>query len=472
MSDAATNLNFAESDDAERIPLGLPEQDAEMTPKEPSSEEKHGSREKTLAASIATSFERIRAEFMGRLGNPEEGMAESASWFPEMNAGRSAPPVDESDPAPRAPEEEPQAVSSDPLWRRYKLATSASVIALAVAAISAVALWPNGGALERTAREKGVDTSLIAPASKLAAVPLHERVEPPVIEIPAASPPQKVAEEVESFWASGAEKDRDKPAIASSQLAPLPAPSAPATVDEIGVRASATAVEPPKPANARASEKPIIERQPARAISAVPSAPTLAGEPIAKASEEPSRRGASIPLEPVMKAEEKAHEQETRLYSMITELSTLVRRTREEVAALQESDKRTARAIDAKLTDFERRLNLGEAQRALDAAKAVSTAPKEAPPSAPPAPNGATKGLVAASLTTRAEPASVSPGARYRVQAASPGLAMLSEIDRSGEEAAPLQVAVGASVPGYGRVTKISQRGTEWVVLTEKGPIR
>jgi hypothetical protein len=75
-------------------------------------------------------------------------------------------------------------------------------------------------------------------------------------------------------------------------------------------------------------------------------------------------------------------------------------------------------------------------------------------------------------LSTQSEADVFAPPARYRVQAASPGLAMLSELDRSGEEVAPLQIAVGAHVPGYGRVTKISQRGTEWVVQTEKGPIR
>jgi len=31
---------------------------------------------------------------------------------------------------------------------------------------------------------------------------------------------------------------------------------------------------------------------------------------------------------------------------------------------------------------------------------------------------------------------------------------------------------VGGQVPGYGRVTKIAQRGLAWVVETEKGEIR
>jgi len=61
---------------------------------------------------------------------------------------------------------------------------------------------------------------------------------------------------------------------------------------------------------------------------------------------------------------------------------------------------------------------------------------------------------------------------RYRVQAASPGLAMLADMDRSGEESKPIQVSVGGQLPGFGRVIKISQHGTSWVVQTEKGAIQ
>jgi hypothetical protein len=60
----------------------------------------------------------------------------------------------------------------------------------------------------------------------------------------------------------------------------------------------------------------------------------------------------------------------------------------------------------------------------------------------------------------------------YRVQAASPGLALLAQVDRGGGEGAQIQVAVGDSVPDYGRVKSISQKGTAWVVTTEHGPIQ
>lgn len=171
--------------------------------------------------------------------------------------------------------------------------------------------------------------------------------------------------------------------------------------------------------------------------------------------------------------------QETQLLAMITEVSSLVRKTRAELATLTEVETKSRASVEGKLEDFERRLNLSEARRALDEAKDVSVAPPASPQAqpAPPAPapagkakGGPQKGVATASMQTDGAVSTTPP--RYRVQAASPGLAMLAEVERSGEESAPLQVAVGGEVPGYGRVTKISQRGSEWVVQTEKGPIQ
>jgi hypothetical protein len=58
------------------------------------------------------------------------------------------------------------------------------------------------------------------------------------------------------------------------------------------------------------------------------------------------------------------------------------------------------------------------------------------------------------------------------VQAASPGLALLAEVERGGGEGAQIQVVVGDTIPGYGRVKDISQRGTTWSVTTENGAIQ
>jgi hypothetical protein len=60
----------------------------------------------------------------------------------------------------------------------------------------------------------------------------------------------------------------------------------------------------------------------------------------------------------------------------------------------------------------------------------------------------------------------------YRVQAASPGLALLAQVDRGGGDGAQMQVVVGDTVPEYGRVKSIAQKGTAWVVTTEHGAIQ
>jgi hypothetical protein len=63
-------------------------------------------------------------------------------------------------------------------------------------------------------------------------------------------------------------------------------------------------------------------------------------------------------------------------------------------------------------------------------------------------------------------------GKSYRVQAASPGLALLAEVERGGGEGAQMQVIVGDTIPEYGRVKSIAQKGTAWVVTTEHGQIQ
>jgi hypothetical protein len=60
---------------------------------------------------------------------------------------------------------------------------------------------------------------------------------------------------------------------------------------------------------------------------------------------------------------------------------------------------------------------------------------------------------------------------RYRVQAASPGLALLAEVARGGGDGAQIQVTVGDVIPGWGKVKSVAQRGMSWVVSTEHGVI-
>jgi hypothetical protein len=49
---------------------------------------------------------------------------------------------------------------------------------------------------------------------------------------------------------------------------------------------------------------------------------------------------------------------------------------------------------------------------------------------------------------------------------------MLAVTDPGPDGAGPLQIEVGGTVPGYGKVKAIAQHGTTWVVQTEHGAIQ
>ncbi|HEY5205736.1 MAG TPA: hypothetical protein VIJ63_14200, partial [Roseiarcus sp.] len=70
----------------------------------------------------------------------------------------------------------------------------------------------------------------------------------------------------------------------------------------------------------------------------------------------------------------------------------------------------------------------------------------------------------------RIKVAGVDQKRNYRIQAASPGLAMLSAID-GGPDDRPVEVAVGTDLPGYGKVRSIEQHGQAWVVKADRGSI-
>ena len=81
-------------------------------------------------------------------------------------------------------------------------------------------------------------------------------------------------------------------------------------------------------------------------------------------------------------------------------------------------------------------------------------------------------GPVTVTRADMALPVAASEAKHYRVQAASPGLALLTEVERGGGDGAQIQVIVGGTIPGYGRVKSIAQIGSSWSVKTENGDIR
>jgi len=171
------------------------------------------------------------------------------------------------------------------------------------------------------------------------------------------------------------------------------------------------------------------------------------------------------------------HDAEHRALAMVTEYATIVGELRTEVAEMKEKLAHASQSNEARISDLERRVTFTEARRALDAAH---DAPRlVALPSPPAHAKADSKSLTKNGLIkTSFDPSSREPATeiegrpRYRVQAASPNLAMLTALDRSGEADGQIQVAIGDVIPNYGRVKQIAQKGTSWVIETDQGTIQ
>jgi len=160
---------------------------------------------------------------------------------------------------------------------------------------------------------------------------------------------------------------------------------------------------------------------------------------------------------------------------LVTKLATMVADLKKENAQMRADLAKSQAEEAARVADWERRLALAEARGAMRAADAAASTPLVVTASAAAAgkQDSAPSNTVSAtsSPTTAVVLAAGDAGKKYRLQAASPGLAMLAQIDRGGGEGAQIQVAVGDTVPGYGRVKAVTQHGTAWVVETDHGPI-
>lgn len=94
--------------------------------------------------------------------------------------------------------------------------------------------------------------------------------------------------------------------------------------------------------------------------------------------------------------------------------------------------------------------------------------PQAEAPAAPASASAGDDGVAADAATTGFARAA----RRYRVQAASFGMAVLGDANAAPGQAGGHLVTVGDQVPGVGRVTRIIPRGTSWVVQTDHGEIQ
>lgn len=157
-------------------------------------------------------------------------------------------------------------------------------------------------------------------------------------------------------------------------------------------------------------------------------------------------------------------QQQIEVLGLVTQMGVMMRDQREENRQLRQDLAAMRETLDTQLADFNRRLSLAEARGAISAAMGAAAPPPAQPVSAA-APNPLRR-------SPAMEAGRPEERRRYRVQAASPGLAMLSELDRTGEAGATLQISVGDEIPGYGRVRSIGQEGSTWIVRAERGAIQ
>jgi hypothetical protein len=354
---------------------------------------------------------------------------------------------------------------------------------IAVSAIAGAVLLPPYAHVHLMAQQSAVSRMThrrqpppLAPAASLAGVPVPPAT--PVVR-PRFEPTEKAKQlqELMSFRngasaAPPAVPPDNKSAAAIGMPSAAPAPirretkanskgasvgsaeraAGPAAAAREGASGPVTAVVAalPKPA-------PATHRIPAAPASPKPAAAASMHRPApaAVSATDPVELAAALRPAPMTPANQ------VQVLELVTQVATEVRDLREEDGQLRADFARTTADTSARLADFERRLALVEARHAVAAVHAADAAPAaDAPP--PPAP---------ALTQTAAAGADPDRAVRYRVQAASPGLALLAEIDRGGGEGAQREVLVGDTIPGYGRVEWIGQRGTAWVVETQHGNI-
>jgi len=158
--------------------------------------------------------------------------------------------------------------------------------------------------------------------------------------------------------------------------------------------------------------------------------------------------------------------------SVVTELGALVRDMRNENAQLRTQVATLSDTVANKTMDFEQRLGLAEARGSVAAAMGAGKPQAAAPASVIPAVVTVSGARTLRTMAVTPVSAPARSARDYRVQAASPGLAVLSDTGAGPGQAAGLQVSVGDDVPGVGRITSIGQRGSTWVVQTDHGAIQ
>jgi hypothetical protein len=297
------------------------------------------------------------------------------------------------------------------------------------------------------------------PAAKDHPATAIPKVAAPLIIPPTAGQPEKAP----------ANPPTANAAAASTAPSDVPAgyvPSEPGvTGQQMRPRDATAAILAAIPSSGEPASKPVPAAPPLPA-PAVPAVPAPVPAALA-ASPAPD----SIAVAHDLRAAPMAAQDQVQVLGLVTEMASVVKHLREQNAQLRADFGKSSADTAAHLADYERRLAMAEARSAVTAAGDDASSPP-ALPAAEPAPIVAKPVSVTRAMAVLPASAGSAVGKSYRVQAASPGLALLAEVERGGGEGAQMQVIVGDTIPDYGRVKSIAQKGTVWVVTTEHGLIQ
>ncbi|HEY5207128.1 MAG TPA: hypothetical protein VIJ63_21380, partial [Roseiarcus sp.] len=321
-------------------------------------------------------------------------------------------------------------------------------------------------------------TKVMAPSAALAMVPPREEANV------AAERPQVRAtrgdevQEVLSF--------KEDKATVSPPAAPAPTPS-PSRASVIFAKPAVPMAAPPPP-SAVPTPSPVssvADGQPAK-VASVPTpvpapapalVPPVARQPIPEAQEPGLGEAAKIEsrlgeLEAAIKERSSApvtradvDKAETVMSDQVSRLAALVNRLTGQVTGLQDEVRTLSEGSEAKLADLTRRVSMSESKSAVAAAERANVSQGEDSAATS---DAKVEGPAAQGVRTRG--GGGDQKRNYHIQAASPGLAMLSAID-GGPDDRPLEVAPGTDLPGYGKVLSIEQHGQAWVVKADRGSI-
>ena len=266
--------------------------------------------------------------------------------------------------------------------------------------------------------------------------------------VPTAAPPSLAAVPSDPPVVAGPTLTVSAPAPSPASVSPV-ADSKPETVSSLPPPASAPAVVTSvAPAPAQGAQEP--------GLGEAAKIESRLGELEAAIKE---RSNARVTRADLNKAETLTSDQVARLAAIVTRLTG-------QLMDLQDQVRTESAGAQEKLADLTRRVSMSESKSAVAAAERanVSQAAAEGAAATP------SIGVEGQAQRVRMKIAGMDQKRSYRIQAASPGLAMLSAID-GGPDDRPVEVAIGTDLPGYGKVRSIEQHGQAWVVKADRGSI-